>query len=105
MQGLKAIRRRISAYAQLKNNLKYNEKEIHEMDRAILLIRNDPDYRIFEMRFFYKMKMDELADAFFVDKTTIWRKINRMLKKIAAYLDGDQRKLFCGSAAGQEFNI
>ena len=69
--------------------LKYNEKEIHEMDRAILLIRNDPDYRIFEMRFFYKMKMDELADAFFFDKTTIWRKINRMLKKIAAYLDGD----------------
>ena len=92
MQGLKAIRRRISAYAQLKTSLKYNEKEIREMDRAILLIRNDPDYRIFEMRFFYKLKMDELAETFFFDKTTIWRKLNRLLKKIAAYLDGDQNE-------------
>ena len=92
MQKFKAIKRRISAYAQLKNNLKYNAAEIREMDAAIFLIRNDPDYRIFEMRFFGKKKMDELAEIFYFDKTTIWRKLNKMLKKISAYLDGDQNE-------------
>ena len=86
---LKEIKRRLMAYAIMKNCIEQNELEIRRIEKALSKISSDKDYGIIEMEYFKKMKQTEIADTLFFDTSTIARRKRKLLMKLARLLNGE----------------
>ena len=72
----------------LEQKIERDEAEIKEMDAALAQIKDDPYYRIVEMRFFRKMDRDEIGAEFPCDPTTVSRQLGRLLDTLNVSLYG-----------------
>lgn len=72
----------------LEQKIERDEEEIKEMDAALAQIKDDPYYRIIEMKFFLKMSRDEIGAEFPCDPTTVSRQLGRLLDTLNISLYG-----------------
>ena len=66
-------------------NLK-QEKRIIRVDNALIHIENDPYFEIIDLKYFKNWTIEEIAEKFDVDKSTIGRNRTRLVKELRFYL-------------------
>ena len=71
---LEELKKRLSTYVQ-------NRDE--EMEKALSKIKDDEDYKLIEMIYFEGKSRKRVAMELYYDRSTISRKLNRLLKKLA----------------------
>ena len=65
-----------------------NEEELETIDRAMAAIANDPDVSLIRYRYFEGKSDKEIAELMNYDATTIWRKKNRLIGRLAVFFYG-----------------
>ena len=66
-------------------NLK-EEKRIIRVENALIHIENDPYFEIIDLKYFKNWTIEEIAEKFDVDKSTIGRNRTRLVKELRFYL-------------------
>ncbi len=66
-------------------NLK-EEKRIIRVDNALIHIENDPYFEIIDLKYFKNWTIEEIAEKFGVDRSTIGRNRTRLVKELRFYL-------------------
>jgi RNA polymerase sigma factor (sigma-70 family) len=70
---------------------KRTEKLIRRIETAMEKMKTDPDYVILEMRYLQGMSNEQIAEKLNYGSTTVWRRHNRLIRKL-------ERKLFGADA-------
>lgn len=65
-----------------------DQAEIKEIERGLMVIKDDPYYRALAMSFFEGKKQKEIAEAIPCVETTIWRNVGRLIDKLAVFWYG-----------------
>ena len=67
---------------KLKNEIDYFEKTMELIDNTLETVKSDKYYRIIELKYFNKKNLNEIAEEFQVDISTIKRNKNRLINEI-----------------------
>lgn len=65
---------------------KVNDSFIQEVEKSLANLKNDPDYRIVELKYFDKRTHEEIAEIIGVDPKTVTRRKNRIIKRLSFML-------------------
>ena len=72
----------------LEQKIDRDETEIKEIEAALAQIKDDPYYRIVELRFFQKMSREAISEAIPCDTATVSRNLGRLLDMVNVSLYG-----------------
>ncbi len=67
---------------KLRNEIDYFEKTMELIDNTLETVKLDRYYRIIELKYFNKKNLNEIAEEFQVDISTIKRNKNRLINEI-----------------------
>ncbi|ACZ08285.1 RNA polymerase sigma factor, sigma-70 family [Sebaldella termitidis] len=67
---------------KLKNEIDYFEKTMELIENTLETVKQDKYYRIIELKYFNKKNLNEIAEEFQVDISTIKRNKNRLINEI-----------------------
>lgn len=72
----------------LEQNIDRDEEEVEELERAMLVVKDDYYYPAIEMYFFKRIKRDTIGKYLNCDGSTISRQINKMIQRMNVSLYG-----------------
>lgn len=65
-----------------------DEAEVKEIETALSEVADDAYYKIIELRYFENLADEDIAEALYCDKTTVWRNRARLVKKLSVVFFG-----------------
>jgi len=71
-----------------KASMERTRLQVQRIDRALETIKDDQYYDIIPMRYFDRIKIEEIADRLVCDESTVRRNKNRLVNKIKIVLFG-----------------
>lgn len=80
--------KRAARIRNLEQHIDRDEEEIEEIERALLIVKDEFYYPAIEMYFFKRMKRSEIGDYLNCDGSTVSRQINRLIERMNVALYG-----------------
>lgn len=75
---------------QLENSIKITKNLISLIDKSLEKLHDDPYYKIIGLRYFEKMKIEDIAECLSVEKSTVSRNKSRLIGILKIYLFSDE---------------
>ncbi|MED9946853.1 MAG: hypothetical protein U0J50_01235 [Peptacetobacter hiranonis] len=64
---------------KLDNLIRFYKRKRRMINTLLECIKDEDNYKMLEYRYFKKMKLPQIADIYYLDKSTVSRRINKLL--------------------------